>query len=152
MIPDHPQYGSLEEHEDCWFRQAKGQIAEEDKPRVVRGDGNAYFGPMNDFNDCRWGLRLDKMLSYYEGKHGKAKCVLTTITDSPKYILFENHKYSLGMKPTYRLRDLGVGSLPRQVDPELVCSQTFKDGRPCTRPTFYKSMCRVHAKQQEREQ
>jgi hypothetical protein len=19
MIPDHPQYGSLEEHEDCWF-------------------------------------------------------------------------------------------------------------------------------------
>ena len=154
FIPEHPLYGSLEEHEDCWFRQARGQIPEEDKPRVSQGEDVAYFGAVNSYNSCRWGLRLDKTISYYEGQYGKAESILTTPSGSPKYIQFENHKYCLGDKPTYRLRDFRVGdSLPYQVDPELVCSQTFKDGRPCTRPAWGQSgMCKTHVNQQEMKQ
>ena len=128
MIPEHPQYGSLEEHEDCWFRQAKGQISEEDKPRVGQGEDVAYFGAINSYDDCRWGLRLDKTLSYYEDLYGKAQSILTSPSGSPRYIQFENRKYCLGAKPTYRLRDFKVGdSLPYRVDPELVCSQEGHD-------------------------
>ena len=154
MIPEHPQYGSLEEYEDCWFRQAKGQISEEDKPRVGQGEDVAYFGAINSYDDCRWGLRLDKTLSYYEDLYGKAQSILTSPLGSPRYIQFENRKYCLGAKPTYRLRDFKVGdSLPYRVDPELVCSQTFNDGRSCTRPAWgSRGMCKTHVKQQERGQ
>ena len=145
LIPEHAQYGKLEELHFCWFRQAIGQIAEEDKPRVVQGDGQAYFGAVNDMSGCRWGLRLDKGLSFYEDKYGTAEKILTTTRGSPRYILFQNHKLELGWKPTYQLRDMGATHLPYEIDPNLKCLGTFKNGNPCTRESrensFYCGVC-----------
>ncbi|MAY90502.1 MAG: hypothetical protein CMN00_04895 [Rickettsiales bacterium] len=133
VIPEHAQYGKLEELSSCWFRQARGQIAEEDKPRVVQGDGQAYFGCVNDSIIPRWGLRLDKTANHYETKYGKAQYILTNVKGKPKQIVFENHTFNLGgMKPRKRLQEMGLAQLPERINPKLRCLGTFKNGKPCT--------------------
>jgi hypothetical protein len=137
MIPENLLLGSLGETPISWFREAKGQLSDEQIQELSDSSQGIGFGVCTqDWQECTWGIIRYKTIADLEQEHGTALHVKKNWNGKTEGIQFENHYFQFYESKERHLFE-GIKELPIEITEEGRCKGFFKNGGRCTRYAFY---------------